>query len=125
MKDWSVVIIILLLVFVPGYYSEIYLEKSGEEIVKMLENVENDVKHGNMEDLMKVKEIKEKWEKEQELWNILSNHQNTDDIQKNIEIMLANYQNKEADDVLANIAEIRFILEDVPKGEKIRLVNIF
>lgn len=125
MKDWSVVIIILLLVFVPGYYSEIYLEKSGKEIVKMLENVENDVKHGNMEDLMKVKEIKEKWEKEQELWNILSNHQNTDDVQKNIEIMLANYQNKEADDVLANIAEIRFILEDVPKGEKIRLVNIF
>lgn len=125
MKDLSVIVIILLLVFVPGYYSEIYLKKSGEEIVNMLEKVEEEVKFGNMDYFNKVEEIKKKWEKEQELWNILSNHQNTDDVQKNIEIMLANYENKEADDVLANIAEIRFILEDVPKGEKIRIVNIF
>lgn len=125
MKDLSVIVIILLLVFVPGYYSEIYLKKSGEEIVNMLEKVEEEVKFGNMDNFNKVEEIKKKWEKEQELWNILSNHQNTDDVQKNIEIMLANYENKEADDVLANIAEIRFILEDVPKGEKIRIVNIF
>lgn len=125
MKDLSVVIIILILVFVPGYYTEKYLEASGERILKQVSEIENEIKEGKLENIEKIKELKEDWEKEQKLWNILSNHQNTDDVQKNIEILLTNYENKEDKEALVNLAEIRFILEDVPRGEKIRAVNIF
>ncbi len=125
MKDFSIIIIILILVFVPGYYTEKYLEDSGEKILKQISEIENEIKDGNLENIEKVKNLKEDWEKEQQLWNILSNHQNTDDVQKNIEILLTNYENKEDKEALVNLSEIRFILEDVPRGEKIRLVNIF
>lgn len=125
MKDFSIIIVILILVFVPGYYAEKYLESSGERILKQVAELENEIKEGKLENVDKVERLKKDWETEQSIWNILSNHQNTDDVQKNIEILLTNYENKEDKEALVNLAEIRFILEDVPRGEKIRLVNIF
>lgn len=125
MKDLVIVIAIVFLVFVPGYYTNSYLKDSAKEIVTIVENIENEVKIGEMGNLKLVQNLKEKWEKEQDWWNILSNHQNTDEVQRQIEMLITNYENKEKSEVLINLTEIKSIVEDVPKGEGIMLVNIF
>lgn len=125
MKDLIIVIIVIVLVFVPGYYTKKYLEDSGEKIVETLVEIRHDVEQDRFENSNLVYELKEEWDKEQELWNIFSNHQNTDQIQREIEKLITNYEGKERREALINITEIKSIIEDAPKGEGIALVNIF
>lgn len=125
MKDLIIVIVVIALVFVPGYYTKKYLEDSGKMIVETLKEIRDEVNNGEMDNIELVYELKEEWEKEQDLWNVFSNHQNTDEIQREIEKLITNYENKERHEALINITEIKSIVEDAPKGEGILLVNIF
>lgn len=125
MKDLIIVIVVLLLVFVPGHYTKKYLEDSGEKIVEILTEIRQDVEQERFENSNLVYELKVEWDKEQELWNVFSNHQNTDEIQREIEKLITNYESKERHEALINITEIKSIIEDAPKGEEIALVNIF
>lgn len=125
MKDLIIVIVVLLLVFVPGHYTKKYLVDSGEKIVEILTEIRQDVEQERFENSNLVYELKVEWDKEQELWNVFSNHQNTDEIQREIEKLITNYESKERHEALINITEIKSIIEDAPKGEEIALVNIF
>lgn len=125
MKDLIIVITVLLLVFVPGHYTKKYLEDSGKKIVEILMEIRQDVEGEMFEKPNLVYELKDEWDKEQELWNVFSNHQNTDEIQREIEKLITNYEGRERHEALINITEIKSIIEDAPKGEGIALVNIF
>ena len=125
MKDLFIVIGVIALVFVPGHYTKKYLEDSGKKIVETLVEIRQNVEQERFENSNLVYELKDEWDKEQELWNIFSNHQNTDQIQREIEKLITNYENKERHEALINITEIKSIIEDAPKGEEIALVNIF
>lgn len=125
MKDLLIVIVVIALVFVPGYYTKKYLEDSGKKIVETLVKIREDVEQERFENANLVYELKDEWDKEQELWNVFSNHQNTDEIQREIEKLITNYEGKERHEALINITEIKSIIEDAPKGEGIALVNIF
>ena len=125
MKDLIIVIVVLALFFVPGYYTKKYLEDSGKKIVETLVEIREDVEQERFENANLVYELKDEWDKEQELWNVFSNHQNTDEIQREIEKLITNYEGKERHEALINITEIKSIIEDAPKGEGIALVNIF
>lgn len=125
MKDLLIVIVVIALVFVPGYYTKKYLEDSGKKIVETLVRIREDVEQERFENANLVYELKDEWDKEQELWNVFSNHQNTDEIQREIEKLITNYEGKERHEALINITEIKSIIEDAPKGEGIALVNIF
>lgn len=125
MKDLIIVIAVLALVFVPGYYTKKYLEDSGKKIVETLVEIREDVEQERFDNSNLVYELKDEWDKEQELWNVFSNHQNTDQIQREIEKLITNYVGKERHEALINITEIKSIIEDAPKGEGIALVNIF
>ena len=125
MKDLIIVIVVLVLVFVPGHYTKKYLEDSGEKIVEILTKIRQDVEQERFENSNLVYELKVEWDKEQELWNVFLNHQNTDEIQREIEKLITNYEGKERHEALINITEIKSIIEDAPKGEGIALVNIF
>lgn len=125
MKDLIIVAVVLAIVFVPGHYTKKYLEDSGEKIVETLVKIRKDVEQESFENSNLVYELKNEWDKEQELWNVFSNHQNTDQIQREIEKLITNYEGKERREALINITEIKSIIEDAPKGEGISLVNIF
>ena len=125
MKDLIIVFVVLVLVFVPGHYTKKYLEDSGEKIVETLVKIKQDVEKETFENSNLVYELKDEWNKEQELWNVFSNHQNTDQIQREIEKLITNYESKERHEALINITEIKSIIEDAPKGEGIAIVNIF
>lgn len=125
MRDLIVVITIIILVFVPGYYIQKHLEDSGATIVKMLEKIRETVEKDEMAEIGLVYSLRDKWQKEQDFWNIFSNHQNTDEIQREIEKLITNYEDGEKREALINITEIKSIVEDAPRGEGILIVNIF
>lgn len=124
-KDLIIVIVILLLVFIPGYFVKNYLENSGNKIVERLEMLEDSVYYGNFESIETIYSIKKDWETTENVWNVLSNHQNTDEIQREFEKLVANYKMANINATLINITEIKSMIEDTPRGEAFSLVNIF
>ena len=125
MRDLIVSISILLLVFVPGYYSEKYLIDTGNELVNRLRVVESEIKEDRMESIEELKNIKKRWDEVEVFWNMVTNHLYTDNIELAFIRLLISYDEDEKAECLVNIAEVIAIIEDTPRSEKIDWVNIF
>ena len=125
MRDLVVFIAILLIVFVPGYFSEKYLVDTGNELVQRLNVIKNEIEEDRMENLEEVKAIKKRWDEVETVWNFFSNHQNTDDIELAFTRLIISYGEEEKAECLVNLAEVVCLIEDTPRSEKIAWVNIF
>ncbi len=125
MRDLIVTIVILILVFVPGYYSERYLENSGNHLIERLNVIKEETEEDKMENMAELLDIKKQWDEMENMWNIVSNHQNTDNIELSFTRLIISYGEKEKAEILVNLAEIITMVEDTPRGEKIDWVNIF
>lgn len=125
MRDLIVVIVILLIVFVPSFFSEKYLKESGSELVSRLNVIKDEIEEDRMENLEELYAIKKKWDEIEATWNILSNHKDTDDIELAFTRLMISYGEQEKAECLVNLAEVVALLEDTPRGEKISWENIF
>lgn len=125
MRDLIVFIAIILLVFIPGYYSEKYIINTGNELVERLNVIKDEIEEDKMESLNELTKIKQKWDEVEFGWNMFSNHINTDNIELSFTRLLISYGEKEKAECLVNIAEIVCLLEDTPRSEKICWENIF
>lgn len=125
MRDIIVVIVIVLIVFVPSYYSEKYLIDTGKELVDRLNVVKDEVEEDSMEKMDELIKIKQRWDEVEIGWNMFSNHINTDNIEIAFTRLLISYGEKEKAECLVNLAEIMFYIEDTPRSEKMCWQNIF
>jgi len=125
MRDLVVLISIILIVFIPSYYSEKYLNNTGKSIVRKLEVIKEEVEDDKIERLEEVIKIKEEWDSFEDYWNMMLNHQTTDNIELSFTRLLISYGEKEKAECLVNIAEIITLIEDAPRTEKMAWANIF
>lgn len=125
MRDLVVFIAIIIIVFVPSYYSEKYLINTGNELVERLNIIKDEVEDDSMERLDELKDIKRRWDEIEAVWNMLSSHHNTDNIELSFTRLLISYGEKEKAECLVNLAEIVCLIEDTPRSEKISFENIF
>ena len=125
MRDLIVFIVIILLVFIPSYYTEKYLVNSGNSIVEKLNVIKDEVEEDSMENIEELKKIKDEWDKIEDRWNMFLNHQITDNIELSFTRLLISYGEDEKAECLVNIAEIVGLIEDAPRTEKIAWANLF
>lgn len=125
MRDLIVSVVIILLVFISGYFSEKYLIDTGNELINRLKVVEAEIKEDRMESLEELKNIKKRWDEVEVFWNMVTNHLYTDNIELAFIRLLISYDEDEKAECLVNIAEVIAIIEDTPRSEKIDWVNIF
>jgi len=125
MRDFIVCIAILIIVFVPSYYSEKYLIESGNELVTRLNIIKDEIEEDSMENIEELKQIKNKWDEIEKNWNMLSNHISTDNIELAFTRLVISYGEKEKSECLVNVAEVIALIQDTPRSEKISWENIF
>ena len=125
MRDLIVFIAIILIVFIPSYYSEKYLIDTGSELVERLNVIKDEVEEDSMENLEELKDIKRRWDEVEYVWNMISSHHNTDNIELSFTRLLISYGEKEKSECLVNLAEILCLIEDTPRSEKMGWENIF
>ena len=125
MRDLIVSVVIIMLVFISGYYSEKYLIDTGKELVSRLKVIEAEIKEDKMESFEELKDIKKRWDEVEVFWNMVTNHLYTDNIELAFIRLLISYDEDEKAECLVNIAEVVAIIEDTPRSEKIDWVNIF
>ena len=125
MRDLFVCIAIFLLVFISSYYSEKYLIESGTELVKRLTVIKDEIEKDKMESQEELQSIKRDWDEVERVWNMLTHHQSTDNIELAFTRLLISYGENEKAECLVNLAEVVALLEDTPRSETLSWQNIF
>lgn len=124
MRDFIVCISILILVFTASYFSEKYLVESGNNLVKRLNVIKNEIEEDSMDNMQELNLIKKEWDKMERNWNMLANHISTDNIELAFTRLLISYGENEKSECLVNIAEVIALIQDTPRSEKIDWENI-
>ena len=125
MRDLIVCIAILIIVFIPNYFSQKFLIDTVNELVSRLNVIKDEIEEDRMENLNELNSIKKRWDEIEGMWNVISNHQETDDIDLAFTRLIISYGEKEKAECLVNLAEVVALIEDTPRGEKIAWQNIF
>lgn len=124
MRDFIIILVIIVLVFGGGYWTESYLEKTEEELTIMLDELHDEIRSGNMDNQEKVNSLKELWAKTKDNWHILGNHEEIDEIEAQLNRFTESYIYQNATEATLSLVEMRFRINDIHKGEKLELVNI-
>lgn len=124
MRDFIVCISILVLVFTASYFSEKYLVESGNNLVKRLNVIKDEIEEDSMDNMQELNLIKKEWDKMERNWNMLANHISTDNIELAFTRLLISYGENEKSECLVNIAEVIALIQDTPRSEKIDWENI-
>lgn len=125
MRDLVVGIVILIIVFVPSYFSQKYLVDTGNELISRLNVIKDEIEEDRMENLEELNNIKKRWDEVEGIWNTFSSHQGTDNIELAFTRLIISYGEKEKAECLVNLAEVVALIEDTPRSEKIQWENIF
>jgi hypothetical protein len=125
MKDFIVIVITVVLVFVGGIIAKKYFEKSGNEIVEIIEEMSKGLEIDTEEHKQNmIEKLKKEWDKKQSIWITIQYHTNINEME-DIVIECCNYyktSNREEFDI--SCEKLKRNIEDLKYREEITLVNI-
>lgn len=125
MKDFFVIVIIIAIVFGGGFFAQKYFEKSGSEIIDLMEGLSKGIENDNQEEKKeKIESLKNEWDKKQKVWITLQYHGNINEME-DILIECCNYysqSNREEFEI--SFEKLKRNIEDLKYREEITLVNV-
>ena len=124
MKEFIIIIVVLLLTFVPNIYFKNYLEESGNEILAILESMEEDVQNKNDIDKAKSKALKETFLAKEKYWILIVDHEILDEVENSIEECIAFYNAEDKMEYDSSFGKLRNHIEDLTRREETSLLNI-
>ena len=124
MKEAIIIICVLVIVFVPNFLFKNYLKDSGKELIKILEDLENDVKNGNTENAENAKKLKDKFLEKEKKWILIVDHEILDEIENGVEECVAFYDAEDKMEFEASYNKLKNSIEDLGKREETTIANI-
>lgn len=130
MKEISIIIIILILIFGGSFYTMHYLNKTADELLKLLKELKADVvvmaEEDNRENIIKKsKEIDDKWDETEKSWAIITLHDELDLIETSLTKMSSSIEHGELVESLEELDNVIFLVDHIKQKEKFSLKNIF
>ncbi len=125
MKDFFVIMVIVAIVFGGSFFARKYFEKSGNEIIEILENFSKGLEEDSDEDKEKnIKALKDEWDKKQKIWITLQYHSNVNDMEDIVIECCNYYKDSSRDEFEISFEKLKRNIEDMKYREEITLVNI-
>lgn len=125
MKDLIVIITTVILVFGGGMMAKKYFERSGNEIIDIIEEMSKGLETDTEEQKQsKIETLKKEWDKKQSIWITIQYHTSINEME-DIVIECYNYyntSNREEFDI--SYEKLKRNIEDLKYREEITLVNI-
>ena len=125
MRDWIIVIIIIIFIIILGFTLKNYFIKSGKEMVNNIEKIRLGI---NTDELSikteNVKELKEKWSKQQRIWIMIQHHDMINEME-DLFLECCNYYIN-SDEASFNVSFDKFkrYVDDLKNKEDFSLENI-
>lgn len=125
MKDFVIIMIILVLIFGGNFLTCKYFENSGNEVISILDTLKNGIEiHSSEEKENNIKNLEDVWDKNQKFW-IMSQYHETVNSMESVMIECANYYksaNKEQFDI--SYEKLKRNILDLKNREQISILNI-
>ena len=128
MKEVTIIISILIIVFGSAYLIQSFLNKGTDELVGELENLKKEIKNQNFQkkDLeLKADKVYENWEDINEKWSTIVLHSEMDLIDTSLIKMKSKIKIGKIDESMEDIDTSIFLLKHIKEKEKTSLKNIF
>ena len=124
MKEIIIIIVVLLLVFIPNLLFENYLEKSGTELIDILESMNYDVENGLPIDEKKSEKLKQTFLEKEKSWILIVDHEILDEVENSLEECIAFYNAEDKMEYESSFGKLKNHIEDLTKREETTLRNI-
>lgn len=125
MKETVIIIVSLVLVFVPSFIFKNFLDRSGKDILNILESMSEDIKNDTTPNEDKSKTLKEAFLEKEKRWIMIVDHEILDEIEDDIEECIFYYNDSEKTEFLSAQSRLKNHIEDLKKREEVSIVNIF
>lgn len=129
MKEILIIVISLLLVIVGSNISQAYLNKTGNELTKNLEELREEIRKAQSSEEnnsnVLARDICSRWEEIHEKWSIIIAHNELDSIELSLVEMKTCIEEEEYTKSIEKLEKSVFLLNNIKDKEKLDLKNIF
>ncbi len=130
MKEITIIISILVIIFGGAIYTKTFLNKTSEEIIGKLENLKEEIviaKESNSRERAKElsNDVYGKWEELDKSWPMIVFHEELDSIQISLTKMKAQIEEGELEKSIEELETTKFLINHIKEKEKVNLKNIF
>ena len=128
MKEVTIIILILIIIFGGATYTQKFLDNSADKLVGKLENLKTklenqSVDQQNIEE--QTDEIYGEWENINEKWSVVVLHDEIDLIETSLIRMKSKIKTGSLDESMEDLDTSIFLLKHIKEKEKTSLKNIF
>ena len=124
MKETIIICVSLALVFVPSFIFKNYLEKTGKDVLQILESMNDDIKNEANPDEEKSKVLEKVYLEKEKKWILIVDHDILDEIEDGIAECIAYYNDEEKTEFISAYNKLKEHIKDLTKREEISLANI-
>ncbi len=124
MKETIIILVVLILTFTPNIIFKNFLDKSGKEIIEVLDDMNEDFLYNKEFDSNKSKKLKEEFLEKEKKWILIVDHEILDEIEGEIECCIVAYNEEDKMEFGASYSKVKNHIEDLKKREEISLENI-
>ena len=123
LKEYIILITVLMLVFIPNVSFNHYLEKSGKEVINIAKELEMNLEKGNV-NKSDADRLKESFLEKEKIWILLVDHDMLDEIEYKVEDCVAHYSIEDKAEFISSAYQLYDEIEDLSKREEISFGNI-
>lgn len=125
MKETVIIIVSLALVFTPSFIFKNFLDRTGRDVLNILDSMKEDIKNDMVPNDEKAEALKETFLEKEKSWIMIVNHEILNEIEDGIEECVFYYNYSEKAEFLSACGRLKNHIEDLKKREEISVVNIF
>lgn len=124
MKEILIIIAVLLLVFIPNIIFKNFLDKSGSELIDILESMNQDIQNEQEADKQKSEKLKQTFLEKEEKWILIVDHEILDEVENSLQECIAFYNAEDKMEYESSFGKLKNHIEDLTKREETTLRNI-
>lgn len=127
-KDFCIIFVIIIGIFISHYYIQNDLKNNSNELISKIDILKEQIQTSdenskNIENT--INEIYSMWRRKSDIWSIILEHQEIENIEKSIIGIQSGIEAEEKTDALEKIEETKFMISRIQEKEKLTLKNIF
>ena len=125
-KEYVIIAVIVVIILLTDYWTDKNLSDATRFLKDSMIEIEQKVKDENMNEAQdEFFNVKEEWKSRGEKLALFVEHNELEKVNKNVELLVANFESGDKDELLENVADLKFILEHIEEKNQLKLKNIF
>lgn len=126
LREYIIIIIILGFVFLMEYLTSKSLGEATKWMKEGVISIENKVKENQESEAQEeFYDLQGKWKEKTERLALFVEHNELEKVTNDIALIEINFETDETEDILENIADLKFMLEHIEEKNQLKWKNIF